>query len=128
MEIINPSSVKKAISDGRHQVFVSFIGCGSGLHFSKGAMEDFLLTEGMRLVFAIDLGRLYFYITDKKDEGFKIYDNSRHGGHLFGRVLINTIHSRLPSTKKKGMRFPVRASNTRINDCATFEILIDKKL
>lgn len=128
MEIINPVSRSKALSTGRDQVFASLRSDGKTMFFTKGAMDRFLLKDGMRLVFAVDIGRLYFYITKEKNEGFLLWGDVKKGyGLVCSILLIKTIRSRLPDVSRNGPRLGIRVSNTRINDCATFEIIVDRR-
>lgn len=112
----------------RHCVSMSFSKCGRVIYLSKGAMKDFLLADKMKLTFVIDVGRLYFYINKDDKTGFPIFIDEHQGGRIFSRLLVVTIYTKLPSAKRNGPKFNVRYSNTRINDCATFEILIHNKI
>jgi hypothetical protein len=109
------------------QVLVSFSMTERIIYFSKGAMEEFVLKAGMRLTFVVDVGRLYFYISDKEKEGFFLSLTRHLSGQVASKLLVKTLYEKLPQIKRNGPRFGLRVSNIRINDCATFEILIDKK-
>lgn len=128
MEILKPSS--KALSDKhlKRKIFAMFAPNKDVIALTYGTMQTFVLVPGMKLTFVIDLGRLYFYLVGKDEEGFVISKGNHGGGLICSKLLIRTIESRLPQVKRNGPRFEVRISNTRINDCATFEILIDNNL
>jgi hypothetical protein len=127
MEIINPLGRSKSIKLGMKKLFVSFKKHGDGIIFTEGVMSDYVL-RGRRLTFVIDVGRLYFYVSDKEGDGFMISNCSNGGGTIISKTLVKHIYSSLPIVKRNGPRFNIRLSNTRINDSATFEILIHQKL
>lgn len=128
MEILTPNTSKVKEQHDRSQVFVSFRGNGSGMHISKEAMRQFVLKADMRVTFVIDIDRLYFYLSSKEADGFVISKGRHESGVICSRLLVRRIYERLPPAKKNGTRYGVRVSNTRINECATFEILLHQRL
>lgn len=130
MEFISKKSKSIRDIDERRQPTVSV--CPEFLYFSSKAMSDFKLSIGSKLVFVIDMGRLYFYIAKKKeDEGFNLRVGDANtkppGGKCCGRKLVNVLKERFPTMRgKQSKKYPIRFSNTQINECLTFEILIDK--
>jgi hypothetical protein len=125
MEILKPSS--KALQ-AYHDKKASFVSIKpERIFISAWAMREFALTYAMRLVFVIEVGRLYFYVARGDEEGFKITKENCRAGSVRGILLVKTIFARLPAVSHNGPRFNLRVSHTRINDCATFEILIDQR-
>jgi hypothetical protein len=130
MEILNRTSKEVVKRSFKNKVTVTFT--NGRMYVSKQAMTDFMLKVGCNLVFVIDLGRLYFYVSKAgSEEGFPLcYSGieSKGIGCVNSGMLIRTITDRFPILKVKDRKtHPVRFSNTQINECLTFEILIDKK-
>lgn len=131
MEILTPSSERIKKNHNKKLVYVSFRKSKKdfvGLHFTTALMKEFVLKPGMLFTFVIDTGRLYFHLSPKEGEGFLMTPGKHESGEISSRLLLRTIIERLPSVKTNGNRFPARVSMTRISDCASFEILIDKRL
>lgn len=128
MEILNPNAIKLKQHHDKRQVFISFRTNGVGLALSKAAMVQFVLRPGMLITFVIEFDRLYFYLSSKEGEGFTIVGGRHESGLICSKLLVRYIYERLPAAKRNGSRYLVRVSNTRINDSATFEILLDKRI
>jgi hypothetical protein len=131
MELLTPSA--KPVKEAHHKklIYVSFRKGGKdtiGLCLTSALMRSFVLRCGMRLTFVVDVGRLYFYLSPKGADGFLLTKGKNESAIISSRLLVRTIYERLPAAKRNGTRYPVRVSNTRINDCATFEILLDKQV
>lgn len=126
MEILNPTTKKIKDRHEYNKSFLSFMKNGTAIHFSKAAMKNFCLKPEMLITFVIDLDRLYFYIS--KEEGFVLKHDRHDSGAIFSKLLVRHIYSRLPESKRNGTRYLIRASNTRISECITFEVILDKRL
>lgn len=128
MEILNPSSKVIEKYNGKNQEFISFVKNEMGLFFSKTAMKRFVLQPETRLTFVIDVDRLYFYISKKKNDGFVLKAYRHDSGLICSKMLVRYIYNRLPLVKRNGPRFQFKLSPVQINDCITFEILIHQKI
>lgn len=128
MEILNPYSEKLKERHDKSQVFISFRTKETGLSFSKAAMSQLILKPGIRITFVIDIDRLYFYIAKKEGDGFLLTEGRHEGGIISSRLLVRHIYARLPAAKRNGTRYGIRLSQTQINDCITFEILLNNRL
>lgn len=130
MEILTKTSVALQKASRRNKVTAT-IG-KEDFYISSQAMEDLKLVIGMKLVFVVDMGRLYFYVARiDYAEGFILRIGSRLNvgmGKVSGRLLCKVLRERFPQLKlKNNACHPVRLSNTQINEFVTFEVLVDKK-
>jgi hypothetical protein len=128
MEILTKAAKAFVKYDRRRKVTICIT--DKRIYISEQAMKDFALTMDHKLVFVVDIGRLYFYIAPKEStEGFGITRGStKCAGMVNSEMLCKTLWERFPTLKTPSNRtHPVRFSNTKINECLTFEILIDKK-
>jgi hypothetical protein len=131
MEILNPSTKSIRETHNKSLIYVSFrknLNESVGLCFTSALMRNFALQIGMRVTFVVDVGRLYFYLSPKGADGFLITKGKHDSGIISSRLLTRTIYQRLPAAKRNGSKYPVRVSTTRINECATFEILLEKQV
>jgi len=132
MEILTRTSKSVVKKDEKSRITATI--CDEEIIFSGKALREFNIKPGTRLVFVIDVGRLYFYLAKKdSDEGFELKEQINKEGYKYGRIqgvrLIRVLRERFPSLKAKSNRkHIVRFSNTQINECLTFEILVDKRL
>jgi hypothetical protein len=130
MEILTKDAKALQKVSKRNAVQVSI--CKDTIYISSQAVEDFKFEFGIKIVFVVDMGRLYFFIAkDGQAGGFKLGIASNYGvkaGKICSRLLCKVLHERFPLLLKNGNRtHPVRFSNTQINECLTFEILVNKK-
>lgn len=126
MEILTPSSKTLKDTSEKKAKFVCFRPCRNRIGISKQTVKEFALKDRMKLTFVIDMGSLYFYISKK--EGFLLKIDKYGGGVINSTLLTKTIEEKIPSVKINGPHFGIRVCNSRINECATFEILVHNDL
>jgi len=128
MEIIRNNKKTLARYEEKRKIAVS-IKAGY-IRIFEQAMTDLKLKVGMRVVFVIDIDRLYFYLAKTEDEeGFLITaQNGSSAGKICCTRLIRLLLKRFPFLgHKNNDTHPIRLSNTQLNSSLTFEILLNKE-
>ena len=130
MEVLTRKSVDIKKANKRNKITAT-VGKDS-FFISSMAMTHFKLAFGMKLIFVVDSGRLYFYIANQNEsEGFVLRIGSKANvamGKVSGTMLCKVLREKFPTLKiKNNACHPLRLSTTQINCCVTFEVLVDKK-
>jgi hypothetical protein len=132
MEILTPESGSVVKKGEKSKPTITI--CKEEILLSGRLIREFNIKIGSKLVFVADVGRLYFYIAKRStDDGFTVKAQvSPNTGVEFGRVqgvrLCRVLRERFPELKKKGNnKHLAKFCTTQINECLTFEVLIDKK-
>lgn len=127
MEIINKVHEEykaiRRIKNGKP--FIFFAKDENRIFISAAAADEWNLINGMKAHFAIDIDRAYIFFNDDPSGLSAQYLNSGIRLHsvLIYKMLLDKVREIKPQSK-----FPLRKSNTNIQDSLTLEIMIHKKI